>query len=203
MASTPFAPLILRALSRKTPKAGPPFSSMLRAMASAPAPSARPLPLPRRISRFLISRPGIVSPTTEFLPTPPFPRDEFWSFRASPCRAHPSSARGFLSRPSMRFFSGWHRSRQSRPTHFPPHRGTWSPWTRSRDGWSPMASPGHRACAIQANMRCAAASSIFSRPAWGSRCGSIFSATRSNRSVPSILNHSARPASSARSISCR
>ncbi len=52
-------------------------------------------------------------------------------------------------------------------------------------------------------MRCAAASSICSRPAWTSRCGSISSATRWNRSAASIRKPSAPPTSCARSTSCR
>ena len=58
----------------------------------------------------------------------------------------------------------------------------------ARDQWF---CPRLDACATPANMPCAAASSISSRRAWRSRCGSISSAIRWNRSAPSIPNRSA------------
>ncbi len=66
-----------------------------------------------------------------------------------------------------------------------------------RNGSRTTASPAPPPCAIPANMPCAAAFSIFSRRRWRSRCGSISSAIRWNRSAPSIPRPSARSASCA------
>ncbi len=64
-------------------------------------------------------------------------------------------------------------------------------WTISSDGSNGTASCAARQCASRANMRCAAASSIFSRPAPRRRCGSISSATHWRRSAPSTPTRSA------------
>ena len=67
---------------------------------------------------------------------------------------------------------------RSPANRFRPRRATCCRWRASRNGSSSTASTAPRPCASPATMRCAAASSICSRPAWPSRCGSISSATR-------------------------
>ena len=74
------------------------------------------------------------------------------------------------ARAGARAWSPSSRSR-SRPA-------TCSRWTASPDGSSSTASSAPRPCASPATTRCAAASSISTRRAWPSRCGSISSATR-------------------------
>ena len=75
----------------------------------------------------------------------------------------------------------WSPSSRSRP-----RPATCSRWTASPAGSSSTASCAPRPCASPANTPCAAASSTSSRRAWPSRCGSISSATRWNRSAASI-----------------
>ena len=65
------------------------------------------------------------------------------------------------------------------------------------------ATPAPARCATSAITPRAAAFSTSIRRAPPRRSGSISSATRSNRSAPSIRRRSARPPSCARSISCR
>ena len=74
---------------------------------------------------------------------------------------------------------------------------------RHRSGSNSTALRAQGRCARPAIMRCVAASSICSRPAWPTRCGSISSATRWSRSAASIRKPSARPRNCARSIWCR
>ena len=118
-------------------------------------------------------------------------------------RARAATAPRCCSRRSMPRSSACRRATSSPSNRFRSRPATCSPWTASPNGSSSTASCAPRPCASPATMRCAAASSISTRPAWPSRCGSIFSATRSRRSAASIRKANARPISCARSISCR
>ena len=78
------------------------------------------------------------------------------------------------------------RARSWRSNRCRPRPATCCRWPASPSGSSSTASIAPRPCARPATTRCAAASSICSRPAWTSRCGSISSATRWRRSAASI-----------------
>ena len=102
---------------------------------------------------------------------------------ARPARAaaRPDRIRDVLCGPGQRRSTPTSSSRGSRPT----------------DSCAPAPS------AMRANTPSAAASSICFPPGCRTRCASTSSATRSNRSAPSIRRRSARPAPCARLISCR
>ena len=76
-------------------------------------------------------------------------------------------------------------------------------WIPSCRGWSIMVTAAPPRCASPANTRFAAASSICFRRGSSSPCGSIFSATRSNRSAVSTPRPSARCSTCARLTSFR